>query len=295
MLTRLKMPACGRPIWFATIPRDVTHDCSIARGPSRRRQLLLRTSDVASEGWHVTPRFFCPPPLADGTEVALPAGAAHHAARVLRLASGAAVTLFDGEGGECAAQLSRVDGGGVIARVSVRRAVERESTLAITLVQGLAAADRMDYAIRKAVELGVGAIVPVKTARSVARLDRERALRRVEHWRQIIIGACEQCGRNRLPAIRAPCDLLEWLHAPSSASMRLLPEPDAGQGLSQLAQPEGAIELLVGPEGGLAPQESAAALAAGFRAVRLGPRILRTETVAPAALAAMNALWGDWR
>jgi 16S rRNA (uracil1498-N3)-methyltransferase len=243
----------------------------------------------------VTPRFFCPPPLATGAEVALPRGAAHHAARVLRLAPGATVTLFDGEGGECAAQLSRIDSRGVIARVDARRPVERESPLAITLIQGLAAADHMDYAIRKAVELGVAAIVPVQTARSVARLDRERALRRVEHWRQIIIGACEQCGRNRLPAISAPCDLLEWLRAPSTAPLRLLPAPDASRGLSQLAQPEGAIELLVGPEGGLAAEESAAAHAAGFRAVRLGPRILRTETVAPAALAAMNALWGDWR
>ncbi|HEV8552128.1 MAG TPA: 16S rRNA (uracil(1498)-N(3))-methyltransferase [Casimicrobiaceae bacterium] len=255
----------------------------------------MRSPGAFAGGLHVTPRFFCPPPVAAGTEVALPAGAAHHAARVLRLAAGAAVTLFDGEGGECAAQLSRVDGRGVIARINACRAVERESPLAITLVQGLAAADRMDYAIRKAVELGVAAIVPVRTARSVARLDRERALRRLEHWRQIIVGACEQCGRNRLPAIRAPCDLLQWLRAPSTASMRLLPAPDASQGLSQLAQPEGAIELLVGPEGGLAPEESAAALAVGFRAVRLGPRILRTETVAPAALAAMNALWGDWR
>lgn len=243
----------------------------------------------------MTPRFFCPPPLAAGAEIALPTGAAHHAARVLRLAAGAAVTLFDGEGGECAARLTRVDGRDVVARIDARRAVERESPLAITLIQGLAAADRMDYAIRKAVELGVTAIVPVTTARSVARLDRERALRRVEHWRQIVIGACEQCGRNRLPAIRTPCDLLEWLRTPSSASSRLLPAPDATQGLAQLAPPGGAIEILVGPEGGLAPEESAAALAAGFRAVRLGPRILRTETVAPAALAAMNALWGDWR
>ena len=243
----------------------------------------------------MTPRFFCPPPLTAGAEIALPTGAAHHAARVLRLAAGAAVTLFDGEGGECAGRLTRVDGRGVVARVEARRAVERESPLAITLIQGLAAADRMDYAIRKAVELGVTAIVPVTTARSVARLDRERALRRVEHWRQIVIGACEQCGRNRLPAIRTPCDLLEWLRRPSSASSRLLPAPDATQGLAQLVPPGGAIEILVGPEGGLAPEESAAALAAGFRAVRLGPRILRTETVAPAALAAMNALWGDWR
>lgn len=280
---------------FTAIPRDVTHECSSARGPPHRRQFLLPTSGAPGGERRVTPRFFCPPQLAAGTEIVLPRGAAHHAARVLRLAAGTAVTLFDGEGGECAARLLRVDGKGVIARVNARIAVERESPLAITLIQGLAAADRMDYAIRKAVELGVAAIVPVRTARSVSRLDRERALRRVEHWRQIVVGACEQCGRNRLPAIRVPCDLLEWLRAPSSALTRLLPAPEASQGLSQLAPPAGAIELLVGPEGGLAPDESAAAVASGFRAVRLGPRILRTETVAPAALAAMNALWGDWR
>src|ERR1700694_3660151 len=123
MLPRMKVPAhrCATP--FTTIPRDVTHDCSTARDPPRRRQFLLRASDVPSGGWRVTPRFFCPPPLVPGAEVALPAGAAHHAARVLRLAPGAAVTLFDGEGGECAAQLSRVDGRGVIARVDARHAV----------------------------------------------------------------------------------------------------------------------------------------------------------------------------
>jgi 16S rRNA (uracil1498-N3)-methyltransferase len=243
----------------------------------------------------VTPRFFCPLLLASGAEIALPPGAAHHAVRVLRLKQGDALVLFDGEGGECAARLARVDGGTVLARIGERRSVERESPLAVTLVQGLAAADRMDYAIQKAVELGVAAIVPVTTARSVARLDDERARRRVEHWRQIVVSACEQCGRDRLPAIHALCDLSEWLRTPSIALSRLLLAPDAGRSLAELDRPDGAIELLVGPEGGFTPDESAAAVAAGFHAVRLGPRILRTETVAPAALAAMNALWGDWR
>ena len=243
----------------------------------------------------MTPRFFCPLPLASGTEVALPREAAHHAARVLRLSTGSRVTLFDGNGGECSAELRRIDGRGVIARVDTCQAIERESPLAITLIQGVAAGDRMDYAIRKATELGVTAIVPVATARSVSRIDADRAPRRVERWRQIAVAACEQCGRNRLPAIHAPCDLRAWLREPSNAALRLLPMPEAGMGLSQFARPEGAIDLLVGPEGGLAAEESDAALVAGFRPVRLGPRILRTETVAPAALAALNALWGDWR
>ena len=243
----------------------------------------------------MTPRFFCPQPLSPGAEVALSRDAAHHAARVLRLPIGSRVTLFDGNGGECDAELRRIDDRGVIVRIDARRAVERESPLAITLIQGIAASDRMDYAIRKATELGVTAIVPVATARSVSRIDADRASRRVERWRQIAVAACEQCGRNRLPAIHAPRDLRAWLREPSNAALRLVPTPEARAGLSQLEHPEGAIELLVGPEGGLTPDETDAALAAGFRAVRFGPRILRTETVAPAALAALNALWGDWR
>jgi 16S rRNA (uracil1498-N3)-methyltransferase len=242
----------------------------------------------------VTPRFFCSPPLAPG-EIALPPAVAHHAVRVLRLKEGDAVLLFDGEGGEYAARLVRVDGREVLANVGERRIVERESPLSVTLVQGLAAAERMEFAIQKSVELGIAAIVPVATARSVVRLPAERARRRVEHWQQIVVAACEQCGRDRLPVIHAPCDLPEWLRRPSTAALRLLLSPDAPRALGQLGRPEGSIELLVGPEGGLTAGEADAAMAVGFQAVRLGPRILRTETAAPAALAAMNALWGDWR
>ena len=241
------------------------------------------------------PRLFCPPPLVDGTETALPRNAAHHAARVLRLRRGDAVTLFDGEGGEFPAALASIDARGVIVRLGRREAVERESPLSITLAQGLATAERMDYVIRKAVELGAAAIVPVATARSVTRLDGARAGRRLEHWREIAIATCEQCGRNRLPRLEPPRDLGEWLAAPSGATLRLLLAPDGASPLSDLAAPAGPIEVLVGPEGGLAPEEAVAAIGAGFRAIRLGPRILRTETAGPAMLAAMNALWGDWR
>jgi len=243
----------------------------------------------------MTARFFCPPPLVAGAEIALPAGSAHHAAQVLRLRVGDAVTLFDGEGGEYGAQIARVTPRAVSLRVVERRPIERESPLSITLVQALVSAERMDYAIQKAVELGAAAIAPVATARSVTRLDGARAERRVEHWRQIAIASCEQCGRNRVPAVHAPCELREWLSRPSEAGLRLLLAPGATQSLADLPPPDQGVELLIGPEGGLAPDEEAAALASGFRGLRLGPRILRTETAGPAMLAAMNALWGDWR
>ena len=137
--------------------------------------------------------------------------------------------------------------------------------------------------------------MPVVVTRSVARPDAERAQRRAERWRQIAIGACEQCGRNRIPQVHPPRDLDSWLRAASSAQLRVLLVPDAARALDDLEPPLGAIELLVGPEGGLTAEEVAAARAAGFQPVRLGPRILRTETAGAAGLAAMNALWGDWR
>lgn len=245
-------------------------------------------------GRHVTPRFFCPPPLAVGGEIGLPSGAAHHVLRVLRLKSGDAVTLFDGEGGEYRGELARPSARAVAVRVVEHCAIERESPLTVTLVQGLAAAERMDYAVQKAVELGAAAVAPVVTARSVVRLDGLRATRRVERWGQIVIAACEQTGRNRLPAVHAPCPLGAWLRLTSQAELRLLLAPDATGSLRDLTRPVGAVELLVGPEGGLTGEESAAARGAGFRPIRLGPRMLRTESAGAAMLAAMNALWGDW-
>jgi 16S rRNA (uracil1498-N3)-methyltransferase len=243
----------------------------------------------------VTPRFHCPLPLAEGAEIALPDAAAHHAARVLRLAAGDAVTLFGGDDGEFAARILRVEPRGVQVRIGQAQAADRESPLAMTLVQGLAAADRMDYAIQKAVELGVRSIQPVTMMRSVARLDEARAAKRALHWRQVAIAACEQCGRNQLPRLHPLLGFEAWLGASSEASLRLLLAPDGDVALRSLAAPDGPIEILVGPEGGLTPEESAAALRRGFRALRLGPRILRTDTAGPAVLAALNAQWGDWR
>jgi 16S rRNA (uracil1498-N3)-methyltransferase len=243
----------------------------------------------------MTTRLYCALPLATGAMVDLPEAAAHHAVRVLRLKVGDELALFSGDGGEFAARIEGVTARAVNVYVGEFRDIDRESPLAVTLVQGLATGDRMDYAIQKAVELGVATVQPVSTARSVARLDAPRAEKRILHWRQIAISACEQCGRNRIPDILPLRDLDRWLQEPSRASLRLLLAPDGPRALAELTRPMGSIEFLVGPEGGLAPEETAAALRAGFTAVRLGPRILRTETAALAGLAALNTLWGDWR
>jgi 16S rRNA (uracil1498-N3)-methyltransferase len=190
------------------------------------RRPAFRLLDTLGVEQRVTPRFFCPPPLASGTEIALPAGAAHHVLRVLRLKPGDALTLFDGEGGEYRGELARASPRAVVARLVEHFDVEREAPFSVTLVQGLAAADRMDYAVQKAVELGVTAIAPVIAVRSVARLEGARATRRAEHWRQIVIAACEQSGRNRLPKVHEPCVLGTWLRAPSPAGLRVLLAPD---------------------------------------------------------------------
>jgi len=243
----------------------------------------------------VIPRLYCPLSLTSGTEVQLPRDAGHHAVRVLRLRAGDAVTLFDGRGGEFAAELAATDGRAVVARVGARNRIDRESPLDVTVVHAVAATDRMDYAVQKAVEMGARAIVPLMTRRSVVQLDARRAEKRVEHWRAIAIASCEQCGRNMLPEVASIREFGQWIADASDATTRLLLAPGAAAPLAGVARPVGAIQLLVGPEGGFTDDEVGAAVRAGFRPVHLGPRVLRTETAAAAALAAMNALWGDWR
>jgi 16S rRNA (uracil1498-N3)-methyltransferase len=240
-------------------------------------------------------RLHCDTALVAGAELDLPQPVAHHAVRVLRLKSGDAVTLFNGQGGEFAARLARVDSRSVVALVGAWRDIERESPLHVTLVQGLASADRMDLVIQKAVELGAAAVQPVTTARSVARLDAERASKRRAHWQQIAIAACEQSGRNRVPAIGPLRDFAEWIRGSSRAPTAWLLDPDEGSPLGALPLPMSPIECLVGPEGGLDAHEGATARATGFVGVRAGPRVMRTETAGAAVLAAVNALWGDWR
>jgi len=241
------------------------------------------------------PRFYSSEPLSHGASIDLPPNAAHHAIRVLRLRDGAALTLFDGTGGEWRATL-KVGGGGT-ATAMLDAPVERdcESPLAITLVQALPSGDKMDWVLEKCVELGVAAIQPVTTKRSVIRLSPERMARRLEHWRTIATAACEQCGRNRLPVVAPVLDLPHYLAtAKTTHAERLILAPEGKMGLSALPRPEIPIIVMVGPEGGWEENELRAAQTAGFRLLRLGPRILRTETAGMAALAAMQAVWGDF-
>ena len=244
------------------------------------------------------PRFYCPVALAAGSTIDLPENAARHAGRVLRLRVGDELTLFDGAGGEYAARIAEVARERVSVDVLQWRDVECEAPIRITLVQALQAGEKMDMTMQKAVELGVSRIVPVASKRSVVRLDGERALRRLEHWRGVVASACEQCGRNRVPEVAPLAGLDRWLGLPAATGvMRLMLAPGAAQTLNDLAPPlpGGDVELLIGAEGGLAPQEVELAAAAGYLSIRLGPRILRTETAGLAALAAIQCLWGDFR
>ncbi|PKO86793.1 MAG: 16S rRNA (uracil(1498)-N(3))-methyltransferase [Betaproteobacteria bacterium HGW-Betaproteobacteria-12] len=239
------------------------------------------------------PRFYCREALSPGAHIELPEPVARHAVRVLRLPPGAPMVLFDGRGGEYPAHIERIERDRVLAELGAWRDVERESPLAITLVQALQAGEKMDFTIQKAVELGVRDIVPVESRRSVMRLAGERAGKRVAHWQGVAAAACEQCGRNQVPLV-APLEKLEsWLARPADGVLRLMLAPDAGQSLADLP-PAKNIQLLIGAEGGLDAQEVIAAGQVGFQAVRLGPRVLRTETAGLAALAVIQALWGDF-
>ena len=237
-------------------------------------------------------RFFFPHPWPEAATASLPEALAHHAARVLRLRDGDPVILFDGRGGERGAIL-RIRGRDVSVDLGEWLDIERESPLRVVLVQALASGDKMDWIVQKAVELGVEAVVPLQAERSVLRLSGERGDRRVEHWRQIAVSACEQSGRNRVPAVGALRALREYL-AEATQAARLMLDPQCGERLSELPRPAGALHILIGPEGGWSDAELALCRAAGCRGVGLGPRVLRTETAGLATLAAMQALWGDF-
>jgi len=231
--------------------------------------------------------------LAEGARVALGGAAAAHVRRVLRLEAGDAVTLFNGDGQDYPARIAGIGRDSVDVEVRGRSQARAESPLAITLVQGIARAERMDLVVQKATELGVAEIVPVATARSVVRLDAGSRDRKIAHWRAIAIAACEQCGRARVPAIGEPRTLTSWLAEPPGSRVRLQLSPDADASLASAARSEADVELLVGPEGGLEDAERHAALDAGYRGCRLGPRVLRSETAAIAAIAVLQALRGD--
>jgi len=237
------------------------------------------------------PRFYLDQPLRAGSSVALPEDSAHHAVNVLRVRTGDDVTLFNGRGGEYAARVASIERRKVLVDVLAHHALERESPLQVVLVQGVSAGERMDFTVRKAVELGVAEIRPVLAASSVARPKGERAASRVEHWRKIAIAACEQCGRNRVPAVRALVNAADYRDDTKGTKILLSPRSELPFSKVRF---EGAVTLAAGPEAGFSAAEEAAFLDAGFVPAQLGPRVLRTETAALAALAALNALRGDF-
>jgi 16S rRNA (uracil1498-N3)-methyltransferase len=240
-------------------------------------------------------RIHVPAPLEAPGEFTLPTQAGAHLTRVLRLEAGAKIVVFDGRGGEYAAEIASA-GKQVRARVLRHDPVERESPLHITLLQGVARGERMDLIVQKATELGVARIVPVLAERSVVKVDVKQRERKREHWQSIVVSACEQCGRNRVPAVHDAVALGDALKLLPEGGMRCLLAADAPDSLARAAtRAAGAkLVLLIGPEGGLADGEQKFALANGFIACRLGPRIMRTETAGLAALAALQAVAGDF-
>ena len=231
--------------------------------------------------------------LAPGARVTLAGTATVHLRRVLRLEAGDAVTLFNGDGADYPSRIAAFGRGTAEAEVTDRVAARAESPLAITLMQGIARTERMDLVVQKATELGVAAIVPVATTRGVVRLDAATRARKRAHWHGIAVAACEQCGRARVPVVAEPRSLEAFLGDPPPEGARLLLSPDAQVSLAAVAQGATSIALLIGPEGGLEESERLAAIAAGWRACRLGPRVLRSETAAIAALAVLQSVAGD--
>lgn len=241
------------------------------------------------------PRVYTNQELPAGHEVLLPEQAGEHVARVLRLERGHPLILFNGDGRECDARLASLAKRAVTAQVIATREVDREASLQLTLAQGIARGERMDWILQKATELGAARIVPIITERTEVKLDEERAERRLAHWTQVIAGACEQSGRNRLPAIEPPQRLDRWLGAQGNiAALRLALIPEGEVTLRHLPQMDNGAILVVGPEGGLSDNDIALLTQTGFRGLRLGPRILRTETAGLAALAALQAVAGDF-
>jgi 16S rRNA (uracil1498-N3)-methyltransferase len=245
-------------------------------------------------------RFHSAENLKIGAIIKLSENAATHATRVLRLNTGDAIKLFNGDGFDYSCELISLKKSETLAKVLSQYEVKNESPLNITLLQGISSGERMDYTIQKAVELGVNAIQPLSTERSVVKLSPERAQKRLEHWQNVVIAACEQSGRAKIPKVAIPISLTAWLganiHAPSRADdfIRILLNPIGAKQLSALPKTTQNIQLLIGAEGGLSQAEIDLATNHGFQSIVLGPRILRTETAALTAIAALQTILGDF-
>jgi 16S rRNA (uracil1498-N3)-methyltransferase len=240
-------------------------------------------------------RFFTDSPLALNADIQLSENAAAHATRALRLNVGDNAIIFNGDGFDYACTLTSVKKNTVTAKVTSANAISNESPLNITLLQGISSGDRMDFTIQKAVELGVKKIQPINSKRSVVKLTQERAEKRIEHWQNVAISACEQSGRAFVPKVLPPLSLENWLSQnPYNNTLRILLNPVGAKRLEEIEKPASTIELLIGAEGGLSQAEIDLASAQHFQSIVLGPRILRTETAALTAISVMQALWGDF-
>ena len=255
------------------------HDTRIARIP---RDQLMRLS-----------RIFIPEGLMVGETVVLEGQAAHYLTRVLRLSVADAVTLFNGNGEDYSGVVREIDRQRVLISLSEKRDPGTESPLKIKLVQAISRGERMDYTVQKAAELGVYSVQPLFTSRVAVRLDDKRRAKRLEHWRGVVKSACEQCGRALVPQILEPLSLTEWL-ADEGDTQRLVLDPDAGFKLSKCGISGDSVSVLIGPEGGLSPDEIKQMTAKGVTGVSLGPRIFRTETAGPAAIAVLQVIAGDF-
>ena len=242
------------------------------------------------------PRFYLPLMLTEGAILELDEQSAHHLTHVLRLRPGAPVKVFDGQGHEHDATVHELHRARVTVELGTAVGSIPEPQLSITLAQGIPRGDRMDLILQKAVELGVSAVRPLWTERSQSRTSGERLEKRLRHWQGVVISACEQCGRATLPELTPPANYGAWLSGGTADGCRLLLDPEAGLSLGDLSAPgNDTILLLVGPEGGFSAGETTLAVTSGFNAVRLGPRVLRTETASLAMVAGLQALWGDMR
>ncbi|RZZ90856.1 16S rRNA (uracil(1498)-N(3))-methyltransferase [Pseudoxanthomonas winnipegensis] len=232
--------------------------------------------------------------LAPGHEVALPEDAAAHLARVLRLREGDACVLFNGDGHDYPARLVSLDKRQVRARIEAAQPLQNESPLRIVLLQGIARGEKMDLILQKATELGVARILPVDSERSEVKLSGERLHKRLAHWQGVVVAACEQSGRARVPEVASPQALIAAAAALPDDTLRLLLDPQGAHALSTLQAPASQrVVIAIGPEGGWSPRDRQALEAAGFQGLRLGPRVLRTETAGLAAIAALQARLGD--
>lgn len=239
-------------------------------------------------------RCHVPVALAVGARVVLPEGAANHLTRVLRLRQGDSCILFNGDGCDYGAALVATGKRESVVEITSAAEVHNESPLHVTLVQGIARGEKMDLILQKATELGVAAFVPVMAERTEVKLDAERAAKRLAHWSSVLSSACEQSGRARLPRLAPAMPLADALSALERAGLLLTLDPQGESSIGSLDAPAGGrVAIAIGPEGGWSPRDREQLRAAGLRGLRLGPRVLRTETAGLAAIAALQARFGD--